>query len=335
MTKNTLIKLIKYLQDQGNIIYSPQKFQGEFKIAELEDPKSFKIINELPQWGWKQFAYPAKQELFQYKNKDLNELSYKIKPQVFLGVSIIDLKALTYLNFIFENDAYYQAIKKKTLVIGHNLAPSPGYKKFFGPFKEHMLEHVEFDIFLIVSKSKYQIYTGSEDGQRLLDDFGYKDYQNIAYVGHIKEEGLEQRALALKDAMLNKHNPKVWQDLDKRCLECGKCSLVCPLCYCFMIDDFPGPVKGEGTRKRTWDSCFYSEFSQVAGPAPDADKHKFLNKTGSKIHNWYNHKFVRWVAQYSVMGCVFCGRCSKACPADISLPEEIQKIQGKSSEVVK
>lgn len=332
MNKQKLIKFLDFLKESNYKIFAPQKKDEDLKIFELENSKDFEIINELPLWGWKQFVYPPKQNLFKYKKDELTEIEPEVINQVLMGMSIIDLRALTYLNFIFENDAYYQEIKKRTLVVGHSLAPSPGYEKFFGTFKENQLEHLQFDIFLAVLKDNFKVYTGSEEGQRILDEFGYKDYQNIQYVGYIKEEGVDPQVLNLHDKLLNNHKPKVWQDLDKRCIECGKCSIVCPLCYCFMIDDYPKLNPGEGERKRTWDTCFYSEFSQVAGPAPEAEKHKFINKTGSKIHYWYSHKFIRWVEQYSVWGCVMCGRCSKACPAGIKLPEVIQDVLGDKSD---
>lgn len=79
--------------------------------------------------------------------------------------------------------------------------------------------------------------------------------------------------------------------------------------------------KNEGQRKQCWTSCFYQEFSEIAGG------YKFLDNTAKRIYNWYYHKFVRIPEEYSFSGCVGCGRCIKVCPAGINIREELEKIK--------
>jgi ferredoxin len=257
--------------------------------------------------------------MFDYNGKNQKEALPQLKSQILLGVSILDLQALTLLNQVFEKDVYYQEIKKKTWVIGTSLVPKENFYKFFEKFEEDKLEHLQFDIFLAVQRGDYKIYTGSEDGQRLLDKFGYKEYQHVEYAGPIREEGLDSQTVAIKDGMQNYHDQKIWDDLGKRCMQCGKCTIACPVCFCFRMYDQSNLEKDSSTRNRCWDSCFYNEFTQVAGPAPVAPKHRLMITTAQKIYFWYEHHFVRTPATFSLPGCVGCGRCTRTCPADIDV----------------
>ncbi len=207
--------------------------------------------------------------------------------------------------------------------------PEENFYKFFEKFEENKLEHLQFDIFLAVQKNDYKIYTGSEDGQRLLDEYGYKDYSHIEYAGPIREEGLDPQMVAIKDAMQNHHNQKIWDDLGKRCMQCGKCTIACPVCFCFRMFDQSNFEPGTGTRNRCWDSCFYNEFTQVSGPAPEAPKHRLMKTTAQKIYFWYEHHFVRTPSSFSLPGCVGCGRCSRTCPAEIDIFVTIKDILKK------
>ncbi|MFH1781228.1 MAG: 4Fe-4S dicluster domain-containing protein, partial [Patescibacteria group bacterium] len=249
------------------------------------------------------------------KYKDTRDRS----KQVLLGINVVDLKAISFWDQVFAKDAYYQARIKNTIIIGASKAPKDKieYKSFILSFGKDVLEHIRFDIFLCCPKGNgFHVYTGSEDGQKILDAFGYSDYEHINYIGPFHEGSLDESAIEIREKLKNRYVKKIWDDLGKRCLECGKCSYVCPCCYCFEIKD-----DAEGNRCREWSNCFQHEFSQVAG------NHKFINSTAQRMFFYYYHKFVRDMDKYNMPGCVGCGRCTKACPVGIDINKVIKQIK--------
>jgi len=326
MNKEKFKEFVNYFLKNNQVIAPQYDVEGNLHLEQLSRPEDLYLGSELPLDSWKWFMLPAYQKMFDYQGADFKESLPQIKNQIFLGVSILDMQALTLLNQVFERDPYYQQIKKNTIVIGTSFVPEENFYKYFAKFEEDKLEHLQFDIFIAAQKHDYKIYTGSEDGQRLLDKFGYKNYSHIEYSGPIREEGLDPQMVAVKDAMQNHHNQKIWDDLGKRCMQCGKCTIACPVCFCFRMFDQANLEPESGSRNRCWDTCFYNEFTQVAGATPDASKHRLMNTTAEKIYFWYEHHFVRTPATFSLPGCVGCGRCSRTCPADIDIFETIKDI---------
>jgi len=326
MNKNVFKQFANFLVNNHKVIAPQFDLEGVLHLANLENSEKLYLGTELPLDSWKFYLLPPEQQMFSYQKGNLKETLPQVEKQIFLGVSVLDLQALTLLNQVYSKDAYYQKIKNNTIVIGTSLMPQEATNHYWDNFEENKLEHINFDIFLFAGKSSYKVYTGSEDGQRFLDQFGYKNYQHIEFAGPIREEGADQRMLEIKEAMQNKHRNKIWNDLGKRCIECGKCTIACPVCFCFRMSDQAGLEQGTGKRSRCWDSCFYNEFTQVAGITPEAPKHRFMSKTAEKIYFWYEHHFVRTPDNFSIPGCVGCGRCTKTCPANIDIKETIQSI---------
>jgi sulfhydrogenase subunit beta (sulfur reductase) len=308
------------------------------------------------------------------KGEKLEEKSGRAECIALFGMNLLDLKSVLLYDQVFEKDPYYQQRRRNILVIGHSLAPNVSQNIFEETFEEDVLEHLCFDIFLGASNNavrppfnlkegkpagnascaqgkgrpkkkmngegeiNYAVFTGSLLGQKILDDFGYRDYAHIQFSGPVKEGRLDERMLRLKDKLENCHNQKIWDELGKRCIECGKCTVACPTCFCFRIDDQPSFESGKGERQRCWDSCFFQEFSEVAGPSTGASAmssapnspgrgHKFLSTAAQRIHFWYFHKFARISNEFNFMGCVGCRRCAAVCPVGIDIAEVLKDIE--------
>jgi ferredoxin len=331
MTNAELGKFVGFLMKKGNIVWAPQKRNGVVNYERVDNENSFYLIEDVPFYSFKEYLIPTEETLFGYENNKLTEVR-EAKGQVIFGINPIDLRALALLNHVFEKDLWYQERMKKTLIVGQSLIPKDAEQNIFHyKYEEDILEHLQFDIFIEVQKgifnTKYFLYTGSEDGQRILDEFsaqggGGIDYEHIQFAGPIKEEGLDPIMIKYRDALKNKYKKEIWEeDLGKRCIECGKCATVCPTCFCFDIKDQPELKDDGGVRKRTQSSCFFSDFSEISG------KYKFLNNTAERIFFWYYHKFVKIPDEFSIPGCVGCGRCAKVCPVGIDIFKILANLQ--------
>ena len=113
----------------------------------------------------------------------------------------------------------------------------------------------------------------------------------------------------------------MWKRLSERCFGCGSCTMVCPTCFCFDVQDKMNISLTKGTRVRVWDSCQLRDFAMVAGG------HNFRPTILSRARFRLYHKFRIEPEQINEIGCVGCGRCTQNCPADIEITEILREIQ--------
>lgn len=301
MTKKELQKLVKYFRDEG---YAVHDFLAQ--------------AGSIPPEPFKKYFFPPRQRIFKYENGRYRETLDRSK-QVLLGVNVVDLKAFQLWDQVYARDPYYQARLKNTVIVGASRAPRDRieYKSFILSFGRDVLEHLRFDMFVCcLSEGEYRMFTGSEEGQKILDRIGHKDYEHVNFVGPFHEGELDRAAIEIRDKLKNRVVKKIWDDLGERCIECGQCAYVCPCCYCFEIRD-----DEKGNRYREWSNCFQPEFSEVAG------RHKFINSTAQRMLFYYYHKFVRDMEKYNMPGCVGCNRCTNACPVGIDINKVIKRIK--------
>jgi len=107
-----------------------------------------------------------------------------------------------------------------------------------------------------------------------------------------------------------------WDQFSRRCLGCGICTLLCPTCHCFDINDIVS--RSKTARERTWDSCqfpYYTIHASGHNPRP-AKKHRQRNRV--------YHKFLYSEKNLELLGCVGCGRCITKCPVNIDIIEVVE-----------
>jgi ferredoxin len=130
-------------------------------------------------------------------------------------------------------------------------------------------------------------------------------------------------AADLRDLLYGNLEHPRWDDVAARCLSCGNCTMVCPTCFCFSVEDVTSLGGQDAERQRSWDSCFTLDHSYIHGGPVRAS-------TRSRYRQWMTHKLATWIDQFGTSGCVGCGRCIAWCPVGIDITEEVAAIAADS-----
>lgn len=296
-----------------------EKKQIEDWLKELK--KDFKIVDSrksiLPA---KQYFLPPKEDIFIF-DKKTSQLSSPDSQKSLLIVFryLGQLEAMTQLDEIMEKpspDYFYWRRRKKSVLVGiidQSVEVAPG--------SDMLLEKI--------NSKQYQAIILTDQGGKVVKSKFFKKTEKPEmkkYSG--KGKPLEKLSEMLLDPELlaeavdwswrTKH--KIWDELKKRCLGCGICTYVCPICHCFSIEDRVELDDRKRVRCRQWDACTLPRFAQIAGG------HNFHPTIKERYYNWYFHKFVRAYKEYGKSQCVACGQCAKYCPAGINIEKVLIEI---------
>jgi len=269
---------------------------------------------------------PQLEPLFLYdmrrgEAKSVDQLSNDI---VLLGVRPCDSSAFVILDKVMSGqytDPYYAARKGRTTVIGISCS-EPAPSCFCDSMGTGPTEGASDDITLTEIDGGYVARPRTMKGMRFIEEMKgvFRSATNAEVEqgearaklvrdklrGGLEIEGLQERMSAA-------FSDPYWQEISRRCIECGICSFVCPTCYCFDVTE--SVLGNRGTRSRGWDSCQFCTFSRMAGgldPRParsDRLKHRFY------------HKLVYMPRTFGATSCVGCGRCATRCPSNVDIVE--------------
>jgi sulfhydrogenase subunit beta (sulfur reductase) len=128
-------------------------------------------------------------------------------------------------------------------------------------------------------------------------------------------EGIKDRLLASFD------DQEYWEKVAAKCISCGICTLLCPTCYCFDIND--ELVKQEGTRFRSWDSCGFPLYSKMPMENPRQEKWR-------RVRQKVCHKYEFYPMTFNVIACTGCGRCIRLCPVNWDITRVIESVPNKT-----
>lgn len=288
----------------------------------------------------KDYFFPQSETLmkFRYQGKKISieDVRDDHDPFVLFGIKACDLQSFDVLDRVFLHDpvdTFYQARREAGIVV--SLACSkPDESCFCTTFGiDPSAPKGDVTTYLVGEYLYWQANT--EKGNLLTEKVA--DLLEECESNEVDSEKSRIKAILPKLPLSNLSIDKIkalstdemfnsakWAELSSTCMGCGSCTFVCPTCQCFDIKDFNTP---NGTiRYRCWDSCMYSEFTQMAGG----------NNRTTQLQR-YRQRFMHKLKYYpenndGLFSCVGCGRCVKKCPQHLNIVKVIKSFGGENND---
>ena len=315
-------------------LYLPIKTAGEVNFGYYTDGAEVDIDTLKTVKSPKGAFFPQSEDMMRFridgKNLTIEDIRSEKPDFVIFGVRACDYKAFSVLDNVFLGqpvDTYYK--ERRDAAIIFTLACGKPQESCFCPVFGIDATQPEGDVTCWLDENALYMQPNTEKGDKVLAVT--RDLQQEAgdeQVEKIKADAkkvLEKLPYAKLD--MSRFKPEnlnelfaspLWQPMSEACLGCGACTFVCPTCQCFDIRDFKTD-KGV-LRFRCWDSCMYSDFTQMAAANPRTTQMQ-------RFRQRFMHKLVYYPAQYGgTYSCVGCGRCVNKCPQHLNIVKVIKQL---------
>jgi ferredoxin len=304
---------------------------GHHHFARLNDPDEFAADYTTTTIPPKAAFFPPNEKLFSFNlsRPPLFSLMRDTFPFVLAGVHPCDLAAIDALDQAYgypPSDVRWEANRKRVFIIGIDCLPD---EYCFCTTTDTAACRSAGDLFLTPIPRGYLVEVLTIPGQKFLEK------AQVAGAQRQDRQAAEQwrrdkreRMTAAFDASIDQFArmlargglTDVWKAVAERCYSCGSCNTTCPTCFCFnMEDDFDAGLT-QGVRRRTWDSCQLADFALVAGG------HNFRGDRWQRVRHRWHRKFLYLYRQFGRPYCTGCGRCSRACTADINIVDVSNRL---------
>lgn len=324
LKKDNLGALLGKLAEDA-VVYVPQDVSGTSQFAPYRPGDAVRIDGPNTTISPKDTVLPQCQTMYRYSTARQNAYIDPVTDtgsRIVFGARPCDVRGFECLDDVFVNtgylDEFYQARRDNTLVVAlgcTQAAPtcfceSMGLDPSSAPAADIMLRDAG-DAYTVAAQTE-KGSAALEAWRGFLDEGGAAPLPGAHCTLSVDASNIKDRIDALADS------DELWEGLSLKCLNCGACTFLCPTCYCFDIDQ--ENRRSEGVRFRCWDSCMFSQYTEMAGG------HNPRPTKRERVQNRFMHKLSYFEDRYGKMLCVGCGRCVKECPVALDITVLIDRI---------
>jgi formate hydrogenlyase subunit 6/NADH:ubiquinone oxidoreductase subunit I len=305
---------------------APVDTDGRVELNEVEVPPQVAKNYLQTILSAKEVVFPKVERLLSYRVRpgevELKDAEPKAIPTVLFGIRPCEASAFSALDAVFNwdyRDKFFNARLAHLAVIGVSCTRADD-ACFCTSVGGSPSDTAGSDILLTPMEGGYLAEVLTDKGLAIvaLAPGLFAPRDGVEKTAAKFERAFDQPTLTAKLPALFEH--EVWADQSLRCIGCGACAFVCPTCVCFDIQEEADPKKGE--RLRCWDSCGFHMFTQ------HASGHNPREVQSARWRQRVYHKFSYYPERYNLLGCVGCGKCTRACPVDMNLKEHLTEIAG-------
>lgn len=320
-------------------LYIPLKKAGEvnYGLYSAEESVSLETLKTVK--SAKDFFFPQSENMMGFKTEGKNieiiDVREECKPFVLFGVKACDYKSFEILDKVFLSnpvDTYYQARRNAGIIVTYacNRPEESCFCSTFGLDPSNPMGDATLwtdDEYAYFRKNTEKANELFEILAKIAEEGGDKEVETISknikgIVEKLPYSNLDLSVFTHENLNELFDSPE-WAKLSEACLGCGTCTFVCPTCQCFDIRDFK--TNNGVIRFRCWDSCMYSDFTQMAA----------ANSRTTQLQRFrqrFMHKLVYYPSQYDgTKSCVGCGRCVNKCPQHLNIVKVIKALGEKKN----
>jgi sulfhydrogenase subunit beta (sulfur reductase) len=335
INKKDIAKLLNQWSQQF-AVFVPSREDGVAKMARW-DGKDAAFL------GWyrntvvppKANFLPPMEEMFRFQ-KDKEGYKVELPPeggrQLIFGIRPCDARALKIIDPNFKElyqDPYYLNKRKNAVLVGLG-CDNPDESCFCTSMGVSPGESADVDLMLTDIGNDFLIEEVTAKGKELIakshglkaatkaDEAKAKEAKKDSYnkvTRKLDTDGIADKLSACFD------DQEFWEKVAAKCISCGICTLLCPTCYCFDIND--ELIKQQGTRFRSWDSCGFPVYTKMPMENPRQEKWK-------RVRQKVCHKYEFYPMSLDVIACTGCGRCIRLCPVNWDITQVINSVPAKT-----
>ena len=341
IAKENLSALFQLIADNQEL-YLPVKSAGQTNFAAWSKEAEVDLDTLKTVKSAKDAFFPQSEGLYTVKREgkkmSIEPESLKEQDFVVFGMKACDVKGLEVLDNVFLSDpvdTFYAARRDHGTIVAMacHEPEETCFCKVFGidaanPASDVAVWTVGEDLYWKALTEKGEALTETVKELFADDEAGEAAVDAEKEAIHNIVEKLPYMNLSLEgwngNALSEKFDSPIWEELYKPCLACGTCTFVCPTCQCYDIKDYT--AGNSVSRYRCWDSCMYSDFTMMAhGNNRTSQMQRFRQR--------FMHKLVYYPANNDGMySCVGCGRCVEKCPQALNIVKVVKAFQNQGGE---